>query len=304
MVVVDLMTNLYSMDGINFGKQVNGSFNQSLNRLSTGKSIVRAADAPAELAISSGLTGQIAGVNAALDNIQDTINLIRTADSALSQINDLQIRTRDLFVKASGSATMTHKTLEGIFNEVASLGNTIHQIAENTAFNGKRILNGSIRDVAIQVGAGNGADMNVRIDIPDIDDSTFSGSIPPPPPAYPYSDPVPPQFVSGAFASLIPVSDQRIANVVNVRQELGSAENRLVAIMADLNSQKIGMAQFNSDISDADLARDISHMTKMDIIRQSSSDAFRYSMKAPAAVRVLLSDFDTQLVGKSSLNKT
>lgn len=276
-----IQTNLDVMYVINSLRQTAVTSNTSMERLSTGSQINHAVDSPSGIAILDCLRGQIRGMEKAIQNIQDVINLIHTADSAIAQINQLQISTRNLFVKAANAATMSYESLAEIFYEVGSIGNSIYQIAQSTTFNDKRLLDGSFRNMDIQVGGNNGQFMRITIDIPDFDDATFSGAIPPPPPLFPFPPGTPVSFISGAFAALIDVSDKRIGNVVGVRSELGQLETRLESILDELTAEKIGAMSAKSNISDADFSKEYISMIKSKLIMETSARAFAQAVKAP-----------------------
>lgn len=125
---------------------------QASERLASGKRINSAADDAAGLAISNRQTSQIRGLNQAVRNANDGISLIQTAEGALEETTNILQRMRELAIQsANGIYSDTDRaTLNA---EVQQLKAEVDRIAETTSFNGQNILDGSLGDVALQVGA-------------------------------------------------------------------------------------------------------------------------------------------------------
>ncbi len=116
--------------------------NKSLERLSSGLRINRAADDAAGLAISEKMRGQIRGLNQAMRNAQDAISLIQTAEGALNETHSILQRMRELSVQAA-SDTLTSSDRMEIQKEINQLTAEIDRIANTTEFNTKKLLDGS-----------------------------------------------------------------------------------------------------------------------------------------------------------------
>lgn len=117
--------------------------NRSLERLSSGFRINRAADDAAGLAISEKMRGQIRGLNQAVSNAQNGISLIQTAEGALNEVHSILQRVRELAVQ-SASDTMTDSDRSELQKEVTNLLSEIDRIGNDTEFNTKKLLNGSL----------------------------------------------------------------------------------------------------------------------------------------------------------------
>lgn len=132
--------NLASLNVINKLK-INGTAkSKSLENLSTALRINKAADDAAGLAISEKMRGQIRGLNMAVRNVQDGISLLQTADGAMNEIQSLLQRGRELSVQAC-NGTLTREDLEKINVEITQINKEVDNIANNTEFNTKKILN-------------------------------------------------------------------------------------------------------------------------------------------------------------------
>ncbi|MDZ4131869.1 MAG: flagellin, partial [Dethiobacteria bacterium] len=116
--------------------------NKSLERLSSGLRINRAADDAAGLAISEKMRGQIRGLNQAMRNAQDGISLIQTAEGALNETHSILQRMRELSVQAAND-TLTSSDRVEIQKEITQLTQEIDRIANTTEFNTKKLLDGT-----------------------------------------------------------------------------------------------------------------------------------------------------------------
>lgn len=129
-----------------------GEQNQAMERLTSGKRINSAADDAAGLAISNRMTSQIRGLDQAVRNANDGISLIQTAEGALDETTNILQRMRELSVQ-SANGTYTDGNRATIDAEVQQLVKELDRISETTTFNGLNILDGSLGDVALQVGS-------------------------------------------------------------------------------------------------------------------------------------------------------
>lgn len=114
----------------------------SIERLSSGLRINKAADDAAGLTISEKLRTQVKGINRAIMNVQDGISLIQTAEGALNEIHSMLQRMRELAIQASNDTLTTTDRLE-IQKEIAQLKEDINRISWGTEFNTKKLLDGS-----------------------------------------------------------------------------------------------------------------------------------------------------------------
>jgi len=134
----------------------------AVERLSTGIRINNAKDDAAGLAISTRMTANIRGISAAIRNANDGISLTQTAEGSLTAIGDNLQRVRELAVQSSntGNSTSDRAAMNA---EASQLIAEIDRVANNSAFNGIKLLDGSFQNQTLQVGAGN--DSNDRISI-------------------------------------------------------------------------------------------------------------------------------------------
>lgn len=138
------------------------SLNTSLQRLSSGLRINSAKDDAAGLAISERFTSQIRGNEVAVRNANDGISLAQTAEGALGEIGNNLQRMRELAVQAS-NATNSDSDRASLNQEVQALATEIDRVAQNTSFNGTKLLDGSFSSKTFQVGANNSATDKITI---------------------------------------------------------------------------------------------------------------------------------------------
>lgn len=141
--------------------QNNSAVQNSLEKLSSGLRINSAADDAAGLAISEKMRAQIRGLDMAQKNAQDGISLIQTAEGALNETHSILQRMRELAVQ-SASDTNTDKDRAELQKEVNQLANALNDIAKDTEFNTKTLLNGSFEGT-FHVGANQGQNLKVSI---------------------------------------------------------------------------------------------------------------------------------------------
>src|SRR4051812_7605018 len=128
---------------------------KSMEKLSSGYRINRAADDAAGLAISEKMRGQIGGLAQAQRNAQDGISLVQTAEGALTEVHSMLQRVRDLKVQAS-NGTLNTDDQAAIVSEVTQLSAEIKDISGKTEFNGIKLLDGTggtSGKITFQVGA-------------------------------------------------------------------------------------------------------------------------------------------------------
>ncbi len=121
---------------------------KSMEKLSSGYRINRAADNPAGLVISEQFRAQIAGLNRAIDNSEGSINMIQTAEGALTELNALLVSMRELAIHAANEGFNDTAQLEADQAEIDNAIKTIDRISANTQFGTKKLLDGSKANTA------------------------------------------------------------------------------------------------------------------------------------------------------------
>jgi flagellin-like hook-associated protein FlgL len=155
-------TNIAALNSYRNLSVTDGQMNKSLEKLSSGFRINRAADDAAGLAISEGLRSQIGGLKVAVRNTQDGISVVQTAEGALTETHSILQRMRDLSVQASNAGGINDEAKGNIQSEIGQLKSELDRIASTTTFNGKKLLDGSFNS-SFQVGANAGETIAVSV---------------------------------------------------------------------------------------------------------------------------------------------
>src|ERR671932_678799 len=135
--------NLYALDAQRNLAASGMSLSKSVERLSSGLRINRAADDAAGLSISEKLRSQIRGLDQAQRNVQDGVSMIQTAEGAMNEVHDMLQRMRELSLQAAND-TLDDKDRGAINTELQQLKTEIDSVRDRTKFNGKALLTGNL----------------------------------------------------------------------------------------------------------------------------------------------------------------
>ncbi|AIY73512.1 TPA: flagellin [Bacillus tropicus] len=273
-------TNINSMRTQEYMRQNQEKMNTSMNRLSSGKRINSAADDAAGLAIATRMRAKENGLGVASRNTQDGISLIRTADSALNSVSNILLRMRDLAVQ-SANGTNSEDDRKATQKEFGQLISQIDYIAKNTAFNGTNLLDGSASSkVSIKTYDDGGAD-DIEIKLTNVKDTDLKDS---------KNNTLKSLSVEQDTTAKAAVTsiDDMIKSIATSRADLGATLNRLDFNVANLNSQASSMASSASQIEDADMAKEMSEMTKFKILNEAGISMLSQANQTPQMVSKLL----------------
>lgn len=157
-------TNVSALNTYRNLANTQADMSKSLEKLSTGLRINRAADDAAGLSISEGLKSQVSGMGVAARNAQDGINVIQTAEGSLTEVHDILHRMRDLAVQA-GNDSNNEDSRTAIKTEVDSLTKELGRIGDSANFNDIKLLNGSAGTLNFQVGADGNAASQISVNL-------------------------------------------------------------------------------------------------------------------------------------------
>jgi flagellin len=156
-------TNIAALNSYRNLSATDTQMGKSLEKLSSGLRINRAADDAAGLAISEGLRSQIGGLKVAVRNTQDGISVVQTAEGALTETHSILQRMRDLAVQASSDGGLNADAKSAIQSEMGQLKSELNRIAGTTQFNGNKLLDGTYTGKNFQVGANQGETITVGV---------------------------------------------------------------------------------------------------------------------------------------------
>ncbi len=155
-----ITTNIASLNTQRNLSSSQSSLNTSIQRLSTGLRVNSAKDDAAGLAIAERMSAQVRGLNVAARNANDGVSLAQTAEGALGKVGEMVQRMRELAVQSS-NATNSSSDRTALQSEVAQLKSEIDRIAQNTSFNGTKLIDGSFSSAKFQVGSDAGESITV-----------------------------------------------------------------------------------------------------------------------------------------------
>jgi flagellin len=161
-MAMTINTNVASLNARRYLSGSQALLQKSLSRLSSGLRINGAKDDAAGLAISDRMTAQIRGLDQAVRNANDGISLSQTAEGALQEASSILQRMRELAVQ-SANDTNSATDRSNLQKEVSQLQQELNRIANNTEFNGQKLLDGSFISKAFQVGANSFQTINVTV---------------------------------------------------------------------------------------------------------------------------------------------
>ena len=247
---------------------------KSVERLSSGLRINRAADDAAGLAISEGLKNQVSGLTQAGRNAQDGISLIQTAEGALTEVHNILNRVRDLAVQGSND-TNNPKSREAIDGEIKALGAELTRIKDSTNFNGIKLLNAT-QNFTVQIGAGAvAAEDQLEISFTDMTAVATA---------------VLAVDVSSSDAALTSIGslDTQITAISTQRAGLGAQQNRLESAARSIAVSVENLSSANSRIRDTDMAAEMGNFTKSQILSQAATAMLAQANQMNSGVMQLL----------------
>lgn len=260
---------------------------KSLEKLSSGYRINRAADDAAGLAISEKMKAQTRGLRQAVRNAQDGISLIQTAEGALNEVHAILQRMRELVVQA-GNGIYESDDLQMIQDEINQLVNEINEISTRTEFNTKKLLDGPVGEdttdpdnpvlsISLQIGANAGQVMEISIAKMDSESLGVQGV-----------NIVSPTEGTDDIDAPIDAIDGAIKLVSQERSKLGAYQNRLEHTINNLNTAAENLEAAGSRIRDVDMALEMANFTRHQILQAAGTAMLAQANLTPQSILKLL----------------
>ena len=285
---MQINTNVSALNAYRNLSSTQNDLSKSLEKLSSGLRINRAADDAAGLAISEGLRSQVGGLNVAARNAQDGISVIQTAEGALTEVHSILQRMRDLAVQAGNDSNNT-ESRDAIKTEIDELSSELNRISNNTEFNGKKLLQGGT--LSFQVGAnGNaGTDVsntlsvtlaNLTSDLTGVVAVTTDGSA--------VTTSTLTVDTAANAATSIEAIDTAIEAVSTSRATLGASQNRFESTINSLNVSAENLSAAESRIRETDMAAEMVKFTAKNILSQAGTAMLAQANQSTQGVLQLL----------------
>jgi flagellin len=270
-------TNVVSLSAQRTLGVSNDQKSRTLEKLSSGTRIVRAADDAAGLAISEKLKAQVRGVKQVERNAGDGISMIQTAEGGLSEVSNILTRLRELSVQAaSDTVGDTERSFTNL--EYQNLKQEIERISQVTEFNGKKLLNGEGGEYDFQIGINNN-DFQDRIKYDARITNSSLGSL--------GIDGIDISSKGGAQESLA-ILDAAITQISGQRAELGAKQNRLTSTIQNLQVTSENLSSANSRVRDTDFAMETAENTRLNILTNAGTSVLAQSNAAGSAALKLI----------------
>ena len=268
MPVINTNTNAqYAQDALKVSSRTMSS---AMQQLATGNRINSARDDAAGLSISQNMTSQVRGLNQAVRNATDGINLLQTADGGLVETSNMLQRMRELAVQSSNGTNSASQRLY-LNNEFASLTTEINRIASGTTWNNSTLYGTSL---IFQAGMNSGNLISVTLGAMDTVTigvsalttiSTFTGS-----------------------QAAITLLDSAVDTVNSARSSMGAIMNQLSYSADNLTNISTNIAASRSSILDTDYATASSQLSSSQIIQQAATAMLAQANQQPQSVLALL----------------
>ena len=275
-------TNIMSLNAQRNLSATQSALATSVQRLSTGLRVNSAKDDAAGLAIAERMNTQVRGMNVAIRNANDAISLSQTAEGALSKINDMGQRMRELAVQ-SANATNNDTDRASLDAEFQALSAEIKRNLDGTSFNGTKLF-AALATLTFQVGANNTATDQIAVITADLTkDTTLTGVL---------------GGAGGATAADIKSAanstavleklDSMLATVNSKRAEFGATQNRFEAVIQTLQVSAENQTAARSRIMDADFASETAALTRAQVLQQAGTAMLSQANSLPNNVLSLL----------------
>ena len=256
------------------------AMSNAMEQLSSGSRINSADDDAAGMAISNSMTSQVRGLNQAVRNLNDGVNLLQTAEGALGETTNMLQRMRELAVQsASGTYSTTQRSY--LATEFLALGSQIENIASQTTWNGYTVLTGTTGGTtagtfSFQAGQTSGQTIDVAIGAMTLSalgiTATNATGV----------------STAASASAAIAYIDSAINTVNAQRATIGAAVNRMTYAADNMTNISANVSASRSTIMDTDYATASTNLSKAQIIQQASTAMLAQANQQPQSVLALL----------------
>ncbi len=274
-MALTVRTNLSAMSAYNTLSRTQNSLTGTLGRISSGLRVNSAADDAAGLGVATKLNSQATSMEQAMRNANDGISIIQTAEGATNEVTNILNRMRELAVQSS-SETLADSERAYINEEFDQLNQELDRIASVTEFNGVQLADGSTTTIAAQVGINNATTSRISISLGDLRATVLGvGTLD--------------LSTSTGAQSALDSIDSALDVVSSQRASLGAVQNRLDSSLSNSANYLESLRAAESQIMDADFAKESTEMTKLQIMQQAGVAALAQAKGINDAVLSLLS---------------
>ena len=268
-------TNVASMQAAGQLGKTQLHLSRTLERISSGYRINRAADDAAGLGVATALETDTISQQQGIRNANDGISIIQSAESATNEVTDILQRMRTLAVQ-SASETLADEERSYIQDEFLELRSEVARIAAVTEFNGVQLSDGTTTQLDVQVGIDNNASSRITIQLGDLTTTGLTLTT------------IGLDSVTNA-RNAIDVVDTALGSVNSTRSLYGAVQNRIDSALNNAQIYSEALSAAESQIRDADFAVETSELTKLQIMQQAGVAALAQAKNVNQSVISLLS---------------
>ena len=259
--------------------------NKSMEKLSSGSRINRAADDAAGLSISEKMRSQIRGLQQATRNAEDGVSFLQTAEGALNEVSDMLTRMKELAVQVKNG---TYSTADkgNIGSEMSALGTAVCDVYTNTNFNGISVFGAqtaSAAGVLTTTAAGDAA--SIAYGENGTQSVTIAGATVAKMITLTTATAAAKTTPGGVTDTLV---DDAITEVNTVRAGYGAQQNQLEHVVNNMATTKENLQSAESRVRDVDMAEEMTEYTKNNILLQAAQSMLAQANSQPQGVLQLL----------------
>ena len=271
-MAITVNTNMAALTAQNALNKSTNKMNTAMERMTTGYKINSSKDDAAGLAVSTNLEYKMSSLKVAQNNAQMGASLLETTEGVMTTINDNLTRIRDLTEQAA-NGTYGSDALNAINTEIKARLTEITRVANSADFNGKKVLDGSMEDIVLQVGITSNDDEQITVDKKLFADSTADTLL-----GGTFTD-----FTSDADArDYLDSVDAAIKNITDRKTQIGGVQSAITSAMESAQVMQTNLTSANSLIKDADIAEESSNYIKQQILQQTSASLLATANQAPS----------------------
>lgn len=247
---------------------------KSLSEISSGIKIKSAKDGPNQLSKGEKINMRIRGTQMAKRNMQDGMSMLQTAEGGLGNITDMLQRAKELLV-SSGNGSLSAEDKKILDNEIKSITEGIYSIADNTEFNGVKLLSGNDSGTNIIMASGSEAGEYIKIPLSNIGktgeldlDSLYDSEL--------------------DIDEKLNTADTAINYVISLRSTYGALENRFEGTYDRLSDIDQSLQGAESDLMDSDIAEEMTQFSKYQILAEASNALMVQTNRMPSEILKIL----------------
>jgi len=283
-MAMTIRTNLAAMSSINTLNGTQKSLSHSLEKISSGLRINRAADDAAGLGVATRMESDNTSLKQAMRNTNDGISMVQTAEGSIEQLSNILIRFRELSVQAANETyTTTDRSM--IQTEMSQLKNEFNRITSTANFNEQDLLEATIA-ISIQVGMDGSGDNRITFTLANFATTTGSSGMT-------SLSGVFKNVANGANVTVAQANLARLDSAINGlstrRAKLGAIQNRFENALAEASTYSQNLSAAQSQILDVDYASESANMTRYQIQSQAGVAALAQAKAIPQSIISLLS---------------